>query len=51
MGNTWTVLAWKNVNGTYCYIQVYAGESRAAAMRAARKEKEAGCDRVRIEWR
>ena len=51
MGNTWTVLAWKLIGGDYQYIEVYAGESRAAAMRAARKEKQAGCGCVRIEWR
>ena len=51
MGNTWEVYAWVIVTSEFEYVQVYAGESRKAAMRAARKAKEGGCKCVKIMWR
>jgi len=51
MGNTWEVYAWTRVDGRLKYIQIYAGESRRAAMRAARGAKNEGCGCVKIEWR
>ena len=66
MGNTWEVYAFRRISventigfkdvemyggAWYGWEQVYAGECRRSAMRAARKEKDAGCGCVRIEWR
>ena len=53
MGNTWEVYAWRvaGIGEDYRYVLVYFGESRAMAMRAARKERSAGCAYIKIEWR
>jgi hypothetical protein len=60
MGNTWEVLAWaKNddpgdpgpgYGQDFYFVQVYAGESRRAALKAATAAKR-DHGMVKIEWR
>jgi hypothetical protein len=50
MSYSYVVLAWKDVDGRYQDVQVYAGESMLNALWAMHKAKK-DCGFVTLKWR